>query len=146
MAVYSDSPGAVYPALARLQRRGFLRSSVEKRGRRRRGYQRTLAGEEALRAWIAKPNERDVLTKRTPELDMRFVITGEFISWAEARRFAARCEKLYAADLKRVEAYRDGPGRDMGRAPLAAVELGVRTIRTRLAWCRDVVAGRVVQK
>ena len=146
LGIFSDSPGAVYPALARLEHRGLLRSSVEKQGRRRRTYGRTAAGEKALRAWIAEPIDRELLARRPQEFDLRFVITGEFVSWAEAQRFAARCEKLYAADLQRIKEYRDGPGRTMGRTSLAAIELGMRSIRTRLAWCRDVMSNRVVVK
>jgi DNA-binding PadR family transcriptional regulator len=146
LGVYSDSPGAIYPALARLERRKLLSSSAEKSGRRRRAFQRTTAGETALRAWIAAPLERDVLTRRAEELDIRFVITGEFMSWSEAKQFAARCAHLYAADIERLEHSRAEHAGEMGRASLAALELGVRNFKTRLKWCRDVVTEKGLGK
>ena len=41
---FSDSPGAIYPALARLEERGWATSRVERGGRRRRTYSATATG------------------------------------------------------------------------------------------------------
>jgi DNA-binding PadR family transcriptional regulator len=146
LGVYSDSPGAIYPALARLETRGFFSSKAETEGRRRRVYRRTRAGDVALRGWIAAPIARTPTTRNAEELDMRFVITAQFVSWGEAKRFAARCEKAYAADVEALEAFLADHGQDMPRASRAALDLGIRNYKTRLRWCRDIIADKGVGK
>src|SRR5260370_23708791 len=51
MISFSDSPGAIYPALHRLEQRGLVRGHVEERPglRRRRIFQLTARGRAALR-------------------------------------------------------------------------------------------------
>ena len=50
MGSFSDSPGAIYPALTRLEKRGLIRSEVEERAalRRRRLYRLTPKGRAEL--------------------------------------------------------------------------------------------------
>lgn len=56
---YTLSAGTLYPLLHGLERRGYLRSHIERRGRRlRRVYRATNAGRRALR--IAKEKVREL--------------------------------------------------------------------------------------
>ena len=77
LGLFSDSPGAIYPALARLEQRGLLASAAEPQGRRKRIYERTDAGEAVLTAWLARPVEADDVQKRGEELTLRYVMTAE---------------------------------------------------------------------
>jgi PadR family transcriptional regulator AphA len=55
MASFSDSPGAIYPALARLETNGLVRGHiVEGSGlRRRKIYSLTAAGKAKLADWLS---------------------------------------------------------------------------------------------
>src|SRR5258706_16050529 len=57
MGTFSDSPGAIYPALHRLERRGLIRGQIQERGglRRRRLFRLTAAGLNAFRLSQERP-------------------------------------------------------------------------------------------
>lgn len=137
LGVFSDSPGSIYPALARLQARGLLGSSSEPSGRRRRNFRRTAEGTKALTAWLAMPIDDEAKLKQG-EIELRFVMIEESLGWTKARQFLAAAEALYKAKLKELDAFMAGPGARMSRASRAAVELGMRTYRLRIQWCREM--------
>src|SRR5262249_14688905 len=57
---WRESFGQIYPALERLQARGFVQRDSEPAGQRRRFvYTITASGREELRAWLAAPPEPD---------------------------------------------------------------------------------------
>src|SRR5580704_17490919 len=87
LGLFSDSPGAIYPALARREQRGLLASAAEAQGRRKRTYERTDAGEAALAAWLARPVEPDDVQKRGEELTLRYVMTAETLGRGAAMDF-----------------------------------------------------------
>ena len=137
LGVFSDSPGSIYPSLARLERHGLLASSSETSGRRRRTYARTREGKKALDAWLATPI-KDEAKLKPGEMELRFVMIAETLGWGKAKQFLAAAEALYAAKLKELEVFMAGPGTEMSRASRAAVDLGMRTYRLRIQWCRSV--------
>jgi DNA-binding PadR family transcriptional regulator len=57
MGNYSDSPGAIYPALKRLERDGDVTSEVQEAGglRRRRVFRISKPGMSKLKAWLREP-------------------------------------------------------------------------------------------
>jgi DNA-binding PadR family transcriptional regulator len=65
MAVFSASPGSIYPALARLERRGLLRAKLDSatEARPRRVYSITRQGVAALEAWLREPVTREELVR-----------------------------------------------------------------------------------
>lgn len=137
LGIFSDSPGSIYPSLARLEARGLLASSSEAAGRRRRSYSRTAEGTKALNAWLAM-RIGDGAKLKPAEVELRFVMIAETHGWAKAKQFLSAAEALYAHELKELEAFMAGPGAAMSRPSRAAVELGMRTVRLRIQWCRDV--------
>jgi DNA-binding PadR family transcriptional regulator len=53
---WSGSAGTAYPLIARLRRRGWIRSEVKLQGRRKGSYiSLTAAGRRALRRWLCAP-------------------------------------------------------------------------------------------
>ena len=55
-AQWSGSAGAIYPAVARLEQRGWIRGQAAATGRRpSRTLEITKAGLEALRTWVGPP-------------------------------------------------------------------------------------------
>src|SRR5271165_3259273 len=74
MGNYSDSPGAIYPALQRLEKNGDVTSQVEEAGglRRRRMYFVTEAGITQLKAWLQRPITTNDIKRGAAELMLRF--------------------------------------------------------------------------
>jgi DNA-binding PadR family transcriptional regulator len=137
IGIFSDSPGAIYPALARLEQAGLLTSEALPSARRRRVYRRTPAGEAALDEWLLAPIAAETVERRPEEIDLRYVLIAYRLGKAEARRFldaAAQAFERRAADLEAFAA----ANQEMGRPSLDALDLGVRLFRTRVQWCRDM--------
>src|SRR3974377_2146876 len=74
MGNYSSSPGAIYPALERLEAGGLIRGKVEEAGRLRRRcvYRLSPKGLAELKKWLARPIERTDVLRGVPELMLRF--------------------------------------------------------------------------
>src|SRR5271169_1716091 len=74
MKTYSDSPGAIYPALARLEKAGLIRGAIEEGCglRRRQIFRLTPKGLSELRQWITRPVTREDLVWGQQEIMLRF--------------------------------------------------------------------------
>lgn len=74
MGNYSSSPGAIYPALERLQSQKLIRDVVENSAglRRRRFYHSTPVGTAQLSKWLSKPIEQSDVKRGAQELMLRF--------------------------------------------------------------------------
>lgn len=101
---FSDSPGAVYPALARLRRRGWVAASAPTGGRRKRLFRLTPAGRRAWISWLRRsPTRADVIWSMD-HLMVRFAFMGEVLPAAQAVRFLealAREIDRHVEDLRR---------------------------------------------
>jgi DNA-binding PadR family transcriptional regulator len=137
LGVFSDSPGSIYPSLARLDERGLLASTAEAEGRRRRSYKRTAAGQKALTAWLERPLERDPRKRRDGEVELRFVLIAEALGLPRAVKFLDEAEAAYSTQLAEIEAFMAGPGAQMSEASRATTDLGMRLIRLHIDWCRE---------
>src|SRR4030095_5134562 len=73
LATFSDSPGAIYPALKRLETAGFVRGRVERSAglRQRRLFRVTPAGKAALESWLNQPGTRDAGVRDSDALMLR---------------------------------------------------------------------------
>ena len=62
---FSDSPGAIYPALRRLRSGGLIEATAEEGGRKTEVFRVTTAGRRALRATLeAPPSERETADRQ----------------------------------------------------------------------------------
>src|SRR3984885_849225 len=74
MKTYSDSPGAIYPALRRLEEEGLIRGTVEEGSgmRRRQIFRLTPKGLAELKRWITSPVTVEDLIRGGQEILLRF--------------------------------------------------------------------------
>src|SRR5271163_2541365 len=77
MKTYSDSPGAIYPALRRLEEQGLIRGTIEKGSglRRRQIFRPTPKGLSELQGWITLPVNVDDLIGGGQEILLRFAFS-----------------------------------------------------------------------
>jgi DNA-binding PadR family transcriptional regulator len=135
IAIFSDSPGAIYPALARLERAGLFASEAQPSARRRRIYRRTPAGDTALADWLRAPIAAETVERRPHEIELRYVLIAMRLGGAEASRFLDEAAQAFAGRVARLEAFH-AANQHMGGPSLDALDLGTRLFRTRLEWCR----------
>jgi DNA-binding PadR family transcriptional regulator len=135
IGLFSDSPGAIYPALARLERQGLLRGEAQVSARKRRIYRRTAKGEAALGAWMRAPIDPRIVARRPQEIELRYLLIAIRLGGEDARRFLGEAAEAYRRRIAELETFCDA-NRAMGPISIATLELGIELFRTRLDWCR----------
>jgi DNA-binding PadR family transcriptional regulator len=142
MAHYSDSPGAIYPALRRLESAGLLRGKTERRHelRPRRMFEPTERGTDELARWLRqRPSQEDV-AYRMDEIMLRFAFMDAHLSAAECRAFLEEFEASIAAHLRDLKRYLRSVQGQMSRHGLLSVEAGIMGCETELRWARRALA------
>ena len=136
IAVFSDSPGAIYPALKRLEADGLVRSRDERSSgrRRRRAFRLTPEGTATFKRWLSTPVTHDDLVHRTDELMLRFSFMDVGIGAAASVGFLRSLQselKTYIPELKR---YLESHSHEMPLSGRLALESGIRSYETMLQW------------
>lgn len=141
MKTYSDSPGAIYPALQRLERQGLIRGTIENGAglRRRRIFRVTAKGFVELKSWITRPITRHDLIVREKEILLRFAFAEPTVGPAAALAFLQSLEKTageYLSELRQefTNAHKNAPV--SGRL---AFEYGIRTYEALWYWARHAI-------
>ena len=138
MKSYSDSPGAIYPALRRLEKQGMIRGRIQQGAglRRRQVFSVTAKGSAELKRWISQPLTRDDVDGGLKEVMLRFAFS-EHVSGAEASI------QLLSALRAQLEEYVPGlhlqleAGKAvMPRSGRLALESGVRSFECLLEWTK----------
>jgi len=140
LSVFSDSPGAIYPALRRLARQGWIAAQPGARGgRRRQVFAPTAAGRRAFRDWLGHRPTRDDVARGWGVLMLRLAFMGA-VPDAPLRTFleAIRSElQAHVAELARFEAQRAAEMPLEGRLAFAS---GLQGYRAQLAWAESALA------
>jgi DNA-binding PadR family transcriptional regulator len=142
MARFSDSPGAIYPALRRMELAGFLRGRTERvhELRPRRVFEPTKRGGDELAQWLRqKPSLEDV-AHRPDDIMLRFAFMDAHLSAVECRTFLEELTKGTAAHLGNLKRYVRSVEGQMSRHGLLALEAGIMGLETQLRWARRVLA------
>ena len=89
MGHYSSSPGSIYPALNRLERRKLVAGVVEKETslRPRKTCSLTQDGERMLSDWLLQPVTRDDVVRNSDGLMLRFGFMGAIADKRDVLRF-----------------------------------------------------------
>ena len=96
MGHFSNSPGAIYPALKRLEKDGWVRGKVDSETvlRPRKVYELTRSGRAALKRYLAGPVTRDDVIWRMEDLMLRFALMDGIVGRAATLALSARfCDR-----------------------------------------------------
>ncbi|HWY26847.1 MAG TPA: PadR family transcriptional regulator [Candidatus Angelobacter sp.] len=138
----------IYPALGRLERKGWLRGrrAESKRGAGRRVYQVTAAGHRALRAWLE--SEVELGDDRIPYL-AKLYLMDELHSLTKSRRFLTNLRDKFASNLAALEIIercwaRDDPSYPDSLSPamfhvLLTLRNGICMLGARVKWCDESI-------
>lgn len=137
MGLFSDSPGSIYPALARLERDGLVRAARQPAPRpRSRVLEPTRRGLAELRRWLRQPATRDDVTRRLDELLLRFAFMDQHLDAAAVDAFLeslAAEAAGYARELRAQARKLEAPPASTGRL---ALEHGIAACRATAQWAR----------
>lgn len=141
MGIFSDSPGSVYPALRRLERRRWIRRLQEASGPRgRQAYGITRSGLAAFKAWVATPPRRKEIERNPDEALLRFAFMQGVATRAAAVAFVKGYERQTIAYLRELRRFLKAmPEEDIPTGRLA-LENGIMLYETQARWARRALA------
>jgi DNA-binding PadR family transcriptional regulator len=142
MGGFSDSPGAIYPALRRLERRGLVRGQLRQAAglRRRRVYRLTPRGLAALKAWQSKPIRREDVMRRMEELLLRFAFMDHTTGPGRSLAFLRELARQLSSYIPVLEEYLDSHAKEMPLSGRLSLESGIEEYEARLRWARKSIA------
>src|SRR5262245_14630739 len=111
---FSDSPGAIYPALRRLEERGMVSSDVQRSNglRTRRVFKITPRGLASFKTWQSKPIAREDVMREFGELLLRFAFMDQTFGPKRAAAFLREFAKelsSYISQPTRTSRYPRNP-------------------------------------
>lgn len=141
MGHFSSSPGAIYPALKRIEEAGWIRS-VAAQGQTRRQrvlYEITARGLGVLRQHLSQPVTSEDVIWRMDDLLLRFAfmdgLVGREMTVRFLEDFAARID-AHVADLRR---YFEGVRDILPVCGKLAMENGLQSYETNAQWARHAI-------
>jgi PadR family transcriptional regulator AphA len=142
MKSYSDSPGAIYPALNRLERQGLIRGAIEEGSglRRRQVFRLTPTGLSELKQWITRPVTREDLVRGQQDLMLRFAFSETVLGPAAALNLL---QSLEPALRSYIDALREEFEIIKAVVPASgrlAFECGIRGTECLLEWTHYALA------
>ena len=142
MKTYSDSPGAIYPALARLEKAGLIRGAIEEGSglRRRQIFRLTPRGLSELKKWITRPITREDLVRSQQEVMLRFAFSETVLGPAASIDLLQSLEIALRAYIEALREEFETIKRVAPASGRLAFECGVRGTECLLHWTQYAIA------
>ena len=136
MGSYSSSPGAIYPALERLEKRGLIRSVVEEGPgmRRRRVYRVTPNGVRELKQWLSSAITRGAIVRGLAELMLRFAFMERALGAQASIQFLRNLKAELKAYVPTLKAFLRKNGPKMPLSARLALDSGIRNYEALTRW------------
>jgi len=136
MGSFSNSPGAIYPALERLEKQGAIAGEVvESSGlRRRRVFRITEPGEQEFKQWLSKSVTRDEVMRGMGELMLRFAFMEQALGAQAAITFLRKLRVELNAYVPGLKEYLQQHGPQMPLSGMLALDSGIRNYETLQQW------------
>jgi DNA-binding PadR family transcriptional regulator len=136
MTTYSDSPGAIYPALQRLEQQGLIRGSIEESSgmRRRQMFRLTPHGLAALKKWIKRPLVRDDVIRGLDEVMLRFAFSQQAVGAPGSIRLLKSLSIELTSYIPELHEQLVASQKAMPTSGRLALESGVRSYECLLEW------------
>jgi DNA-binding PadR family transcriptional regulator len=141
MGHFSDSPGAIYPALKRCEKNGWIRGRIQnpRSLRPRRVFSLTRLGRTALKDALLRPITRDDIMRRSEELVLRFAFIGETLGADRARSYIEELLHGVEAYLAELRNQARTLGEDVTVYGRLSLELGIEGYELDARWARRVL-------
>jgi DNA-binding PadR family transcriptional regulator len=133
---FSDSPGAIYPALRRLAGRGWIDGQEPGGSRKRQVFAIHERGRAALAAWLRRSVLPDDVLH--PELLLlRFAFMGQILTRDEVLAFLAQFEQHLVPYVASLEAYFAGNAAAFPLTGRLSFVCGLGEYRAKLQWLQE---------
>jgi DNA-binding PadR family transcriptional regulator len=141
MGTFSDSPGAIYPALHRLEEQGLIGGHVEARGalRKRKVFRLKSTGAEELTRWLAQPVTRADVIRGRRGLMLRFAFSEGAAGAEAAIRLLRSLQTELQAYIPFLREHLKSQQEKMPFSGRLALEGGVMEYEAQLQWTRNAL-------
>ena len=141
-SVYQPSPGALYPALRRLEERGLLQAEQQVSSGRRalRLYHVTDAGLTVYLEWLRKPVVPETVGADLGQHLMRFALMENYLERAEVIAFLADLGDALDGFVRGMEQFAASRQGTLREHALLALEHGIAIHQASLEWVRSAMA------
>lgn len=141
MGHFSSSPGAIYPALKRIEDAGLVRGRAGqgKTRRERVVYEITPRGLEALKQHLSQPVTRDCVIWHMDDLMMRFAFMDGIIGRKGTVRFLQDFASQIDAYAAVLRGYLQGVKDIMPPCGRLAMENGIQGYEMNARWARRAI-------
>jgi DNA-binding PadR family transcriptional regulator len=138
---FSDSPGAIYPALRRLETAGQVCGTVVESAtlRRRRVFHITPEGLATFKAWLMQPVTHDDVIRRISDLMVRCAFMDQTVGEERTAEFLGEFAGQLAAYLPSLRQYLESHMREMSHSSRLALLSGIDEYEGRLRWARTAI-------
>ena len=139
MRMFSSSPGAIYPALRRLERDGRVEGVIEREDtlRPRKVFSLSLHGRETFVESLTQPVTSEDIVQRMDSLLLRFSFMSGLIEEKEIAVFLKDFSKETDAYLGVLEEELREHAPGLSYSSRTAQELSVEIFRTKVRWARE---------
>jgi DNA-binding PadR family transcriptional regulator len=146
MSNYSDSPGSIYPALRRLEARGWIEAEAPPSGqetdpRKRQVFRLTNSGKAALVAWIEQPIQLQDMASQLAELMLRFAFMDGNVPRTTTLRFLEDFEQALGSHIAKLRVqFNDLSAKYPLHTGTLAFQSGIESMEAQTAWARQARA------
>jgi DNA-binding PadR family transcriptional regulator len=136
LAHFSSSPGAIYPALKRLEQRKLVTATLDKtmETRPRRVYALAEAGQSALIAWLRQPVTRDEMIREGIAPLLRFSLAEAYLSDEEMVAYLEGFRQEVSGYLDELRGYYARTAESFTLPQRLALEQGIRGYECQADW------------
>jgi DNA-binding PadR family transcriptional regulator len=141
MKTYSDSPGAIYPALKRLEKQGLVRGTIEEGSglRRRQVFHLTAKGNSELKKWILTPVTREDLVRWPDAVLLRFAFSEGVAGLAASLDLLKSLAAALNPHLAALRAEHESVKKIAPVSGSLAFECGLRGTESLLQWAEHAI-------
>ncbi len=138
---FSSSPGAIYPALKRLEKTGWIvgRTDHQNTLRLRTVYAMTRGGTEALCRYLRLSVTPDDIIWRMDDLMLRFAFMEEIVGREATRQFLHELASELETHVRDLQRFLEGAEVSMSLCGRLAMENGIEGYQTNAVWARRAI-------
>lgn len=135
---FSSSPGAIYPALKRLQRLNLVKKTAQGKTTKT-SFKITKNGILVLQEWLSKSVEKTEVEKNTDELLLRFAFMETLVDKNQKIAFLTSFGNLLNSYIKDLQEYYYNESKSMPLHGRLAFQHGIDSNKTTLKWCKKAI-------
>lgn len=138
---FSDSPGAIYPALRRLHQKRLITTYGRRNrlSRRKQVFRATSNGINQLKKWLLRRIRRPDVVWYMDELMLRLAFMGQVLGRRATIRFLQAFQSEIAAYVSELTKYHSSAAATMPLSGRLALESGIEEYKAKARWSQGAL-------